>query len=80
MSLFIIQLLFISAVVLMVRSAPVSVTNDHLQKRDANDDIDKKLEIRLFCAAKSLHDTAAHIPKLSIPSPPLGPSRLCWHN
>ena len=56
MSSFIIQLLIISAVVLMVRSAPVSVTNDHLQKRQANDDTAKELEIRLYCAAKPFHD------------------------
>ena len=38
MSSFIIQLLIISVVGLMVQSAPVNVTDDHLQKRSTNQD------------------------------------------
>ena len=66
MSLFIIQLLIISAVGLMVQSAPVSVTNVHLQKRDAaanpiEEDIQRKLENRLYCAADTLHNAVGHL-------------------
>ena len=37
MSSFIIQQLIISVVGLMVQSAPVSVTDDHLQKQSTNE-------------------------------------------
>ena len=56
MSSFIVQLLIISVVGLMVQSAPVSVTDDHLQKRSTklNDYYQQVPENRLFCAALSL--------------------------
>ena len=55
MSSFIIQLLIISVVGLMVQSAPVSVTDDHLQKRSTNENNQQVPENSLFCAALSLH-------------------------
>ena len=54
-SFIIIQLLIISVVGLMVQSAPVSVTDDHLQKRSTNENNQQVPENRLFCAALSLH-------------------------
>ena len=39
----------------MVQSAPVSVTDDHLQKRSANENNQRVPENSLFCAALSLH-------------------------
>ena len=64
MSSFIIQLLIISVVGLMVQSAPVSVTDDHLHKRHA---IAKErhnqmtLEEKLYCAATKVRNTAKHL-------------------
>ena len=51
---FIIQLLIISVVGLMVQSAPVTVTDDHLHKRSTKES-KRVLEKSLFCAATSLH-------------------------
>ena len=55
MSSFIIQLLIISVVGLMVQSAPVSVTDDHLQKRSTSENNQQVPENSLFCASLSLH-------------------------
>ena len=67
MSLFIIQLLIISVVGLMVQSAPVSVTDDHLQKRQAEKTTKKstqqKLEKRLFNAAGGVFNGAGGLIK-----------------
>ena len=54
MSSFIIQLLIISVVGLMVQSAPVTVTDDHLHKRSTKES-KRVIEKSLFCAATSLH-------------------------
>ena len=66
MSSFIIQLLIISVVGLMVQSAPVSVTDDHLHKRQAtaiaNERHNQKaLEEKLYCAATKVRNTAKHL-------------------
>ena len=61
MSSFIIPLLIVSVVGLMVQSAPVSVTDDHLQKRQATTikkEIQKTLERRLFQTAGEVYNTA----------------------
>ena len=39
----------------MVQSAPVSVPDDHLQKRSTNENNQQIPENRFFCAALSLH-------------------------
>ena len=68
MSSFIIQLLIISVVGLMVQSAPVSVTDDHLHKRSI-----KESEKSLFCAANSLHfdnDIKDLLSDLTVPAAP----------
>ena len=64
MSSFIIQLLIISVVGLMVQSAPVSVTDDHLQKRQAQcNNHQKALEVKLFCAVTKVRNTANDLNK-----------------
>ena len=66
MSSFIIQLLIISVVGLMVQSAPVSITDDHLHKRSINE-----IEKSLFCAATSLHfDIKDLLSNLTLPAAP----------
>ena len=55
MSSFIIQLLIISVVGLIVQSAPVSVTDDHLQKRSTSENNQQVPENSLFCASLSLY-------------------------
>ena len=66
MSSFIIQLLIISVVGLMVQSAPVTVTDDHLHKRQAaplaNERHNQKaLEEKLYCAATKVRNTAKRL-------------------
>ena len=63
MSSFIIQLLIISVVGLMVQSAPVSVTDDHLQKRQAQCNNQKALEKKLFSAVTKVRNTANDLNK-----------------
>ena len=64
MSSFIIQLLIISVVGLMVQSAPVSVTDNHIHKRHAaaNERHNQtKLEKKLLCTAKEVRNTAKRL-------------------
>ena len=63
MSSFIIQLLIISVVGLMVQSAPVRVTDDHLQKRQAHGNNQKALEQKLYCAVTKVRNTANDLNK-----------------
>ena len=65
------QLLTISVVGLMVQSAPVTVTDDHLHKRSTNES-KRVIEKSLFCAATSLHfDDIKHLPSdLTVPAAP----------
>ena len=51
---FITQLLIISVVGLMVQSAPVSVTDNHLHKQSTKES-KRVIEKSLFCAVTSLH-------------------------
>ena len=70
MSLFITQLLIISVVGLMVQSAPVTVTDDHLHKRSTNES-KRVIEKSLFCAATSLHFDIKDLPSdLTVPAAP----------
>ena len=69
MSSFIIQLLIISVVGLMVQSAPVSITDDHLHKRQAKQRQDQTtLEKKLLCAAKIVHNTGVPTVTLNVPT------------
>ena len=71
MSSFIIQLFIISVVGLMVQSAPVTVTDDHLHKRHtaANEQQNQvKLEKTLFCTAKEVRNKAKCTVTLNIPT------------
>ena len=63
MSSFIIQLLIVSVVGLMVQSAPVSVTDDHLQKRQAQCNNQKAIEEKLFSAVTKVRNTANDLNK-----------------
>ena len=66
MSSFIIQLLIISVVGLMVQSAPVSVTDNHIHKRHATES-QKALEKKLYCAATNVYKTGEPTVTLNIP-------------
>ena len=69
MSSYIIQLLIISVVGLMVQSAPVTVTDDHLHKRQANKGHDQTtLEKKLLCAAKEVYNTGQPTVTLNVPT------------
>ena len=80
MSSFIIQLLIISIVGLMVQSAPVSVTDNHLHKRQANERY--RLENILFRAAAKVRNTAKHLNStvtLNIPTQYAGVNKVDRH-
>ena len=71
MSSFITLLLIISVVGLMVQSAPVTVTDDHLHKRSTKES-KRVIEKSLFCAATSLHFDIKHLPSnLTVPAAPV---------
>ena len=80
MSSFIIQLLIISIVCLIVQSAPVSVTDNHLHKRQANEQY--RLENILFLAATKVRNTANSLKStviLNVPTQYAGVNKVDRH-
>ena len=78
MSSFIIQLLIISVVGLMVQSAPVTVTDNHIHKRHAKVS-QRALEKKLYRVATKVRNTAKHLSStvtLNVPTQYAGVSEV----
>jgi len=69
MSLFIIQVFIISALTLMIQSAPIERSTENVMTKEEKNQ--RELEKSLYCAARSLHNAVGQLRTASYTLPPL---------
>ena len=69
MSLFIIQVFIISALTLMIQSAPIERSTENIMSKQEKNQ--RELEKSLYCAAQSLYDAAGQLRTANYTLPPL---------